>query len=445
MRTRERAAGRLAELWEVWVGAPLPVRLRAWDGSVVGPAGAPEVVVRSPRALRRMVWRPGELGLADAYLAGELEVAGDVGEALALLGTAVRQARGHGPEAGGGAARPGPGAWVRSAALVAGLGGFGVRPPAPGAARSRQRGALHSTARDRAAIRHHYDLSNAFYELLLDESMAYSCAWWTRPAGPGYGLAEAQRDKLELICRKLGLGPGARLLDLGCGWGALAVYAAREHGVRVTAVTLSREQAAYVRERARRAGVAESVTVEHAHWREVRARDFDAVSVIEMSEHVGDREYPAFTGLVREALRPGGRVLAQVMSRGAQAPGGGAFIEAYVVPDMHMRPLGATVGRWEGAGLEVRSVDSLREDYGRTIRAWAATLEERRAEFTALVGAVTVRVWRLYLAGSALTFEEGRMGVDQILAVRPEGADGAGWPLAAPRAWYAPGAEAGRS
>ncbi|NEC44120.1 MULTISPECIES: SAM-dependent methyltransferase, partial [unclassified Streptomyces] len=320
------------------------------------------------------------------------------------------------------------------------LGAVGPRPPVP-AARAGLRGALHSKARDRAAISHHYDLSNAFYALLLDETMAYSCGYWTGD-GADYGSADAQRDKLELICRKLGLEPGARLLDIGCGWGSLTLYAAERHGVHVTAVTLAAEQAAYVRQQVAERGLDDLVEVLNIDYRDIPGRPgtrgaYDAVSTVEMGEHVGDAEYPAFTAILHDALRPRGRALVQQMSRGANAPGGGAFIESYIAPDMHMRPVGETVSLLEGAGFEVRDVESLREHYVLTVEAWRRTLEERWAEFTALVGEETARVWRLYLVGGALAFEERRMGVDQILSVRPDAVGSAAMPPTR-RDWYAP-------
>ncbi len=220
--------------------------------------------------------------------------------------------------------------------------------------------------------------------------MAYSCGYWTGD-GADYGSADAQRDKLELICRKLGLEPGARLLDIGCGWGSLTLYAAERHGVHVTAVTLAAEQAAYVRQQVAERGLDDLVEVLNIDYRDVPGRPgtrgaYDAVSTVEMGEHVGDAEYPAFTAILHDALRPRGRALVQQMSRGANAPGGGAFIESYIAPDMHMRPVGETVSLLEGAGFEVRDVESLREHYVLTVEAWRRTLEERWAEFTALVG-----------------------------------------------------------
>ncbi len=276
-------------------------------------------------------------------------------------------------------------------------------------------------ARDRSAISHHYDLSNDFYELLLDETMAYSCGYWRQPPGTeGYGPAQSQYDKLDLICRKLALRPGARLLDMGCGWGSLTVHAAEHFQAQVTAVTLSAEQARHTRERVRARGLEDRVRVRHCHYRDLPDGGFDAAATVEMGEHVGADAYPHFAARLRHALAPRGRLLVQQMSRGADAPGGGPFIETYIAPDMHMRPLGETVALLEEAGLEVRAATSLREHYVHTIDAWRDTLEAHWDAATALVGAPTARLWRLYLAGGRLAFAERRMGVDQILAVRPD-------------------------
>ncbi|MGW2825722.1 class I SAM-dependent methyltransferase [Streptomyces sp. NPDC001443] len=424
---RTGAAHRLAALAEDALGGPLPVRLRTWDGSETGPADAPVVVVRSRRALRRLLWQPGQLGLAQAYVTGELEVEGDLAQGLRAMWAAVRERGLHAP-------RLSPAAWSRAVAEAVRLGAVGPRPPAP-TTQARLRGGLHSKARDRAAISHHYDLSNDFYRLLLDETMAYSCGYWTYEK-PEASPAEAQRAKLELICRKLALVPGARLLDIGCGWGALTLYAAEEHKAQVTAVTLAREQAVYVREQVRERRLEHRVEVVCQDYRDITGSAYDAVATIEMGEHVGDDEYPAFTAALHRLVRPQGRVLVQQMSRGATAPGGGAFIEAYIAPDMHMRPMGETVGLLEAAGLEVRSVESLREHYVRTINAWHHTLEDRWADFVRLVGEETARVWRLYLVGGALAFEERRMGVDQFLAVRPGGTGGSGLTGAESASWY---------
>ncbi|MFF7381270.1 class I SAM-dependent methyltransferase [Streptomyces griseoluteus] len=425
---RTGAAHRLAALVEDVLGAPLPVRLRAWDGSETGPSDGPVVVLRSRRALRRLLWQPGELGLAQAYITGELDVEGDLAEGLRAVWASARERGAHTP-------RLTLADRARAVGEAARLGVVGPRLPAP-ATEARLRGARHTKARDRAAISHHYDLSNDFYRLLLDDTMAYSCGYWSAEAGENADPADTQRAKLELICRKLGLTAGSRLLDIGCGWGSLTLYAAERHKAHVTAVTLAREQAAYVREQVRERGLEDRVEVVCQDYRDITGSAYDAVATVEMGEHVGDDEYPAFAAALHRMVRPEGRVLVQQMSRGAVAPGGGAFIEAYIAPDMHMRPLGDTVALLEAAGLEVRSTESMREHYVRTVAAWHRTLESRWEEFVALVGTETARVWRLYLVGGALAFEEGRMGVDQILSVRRDRKGNSGLDLSESADWY---------
>jgi cyclopropane-fatty-acyl-phospholipid synthase len=243
--------------------------------------------------------------------------------------------------------------------------------------------------------------------------MAYSSAYYERP---DMTLAAAQRAKFELVCSKLALRPGMRMLDVGCGWGSLSIHAARHHGVHVTGITLSREQLEFARKRAADVGVGDLVDFRLLDYRDVRDGPFDAAASLEMGEHVGDEQYPVFVDTVRRALAPGAPFLVQQMSRAAgDSPGGGPFIEAYIAPDMHMRPLGETIGLLEAGGFEVRGVQALREHYVRTGEAWLATLEDRWDDVVALVGEETARVWRLYLVGGCLAFEERRMGVDQIL------------------------------
>jgi cyclopropane-fatty-acyl-phospholipid synthase len=423
------AASIVADLVTTQLGLDLPVRLRLWDGSEAGPADAPALVVRSPQALRRILWRPGELGLARAYISGDLDVDGDLTDGLRRVWAAIRRQSPGGGTAPGHALPPGlvarartlaaPGSQAALAAVAAVRAVARLKvpvwpPPAPPACELRVRGRLHSRARDRAVIAGHYDLTAAFYQLILDPSMAYSAGYWDGAAT----LADAQRAKLDLICRKLELGPQRRLLDMGCGWGSLTVHAARDYRADVTAVTLSAEQGGYVRQRLRGLGLAGRAQVRIQDYRDpVDRSGYDAIASVEMGEHVGAAQYPAFCAALHQLLKPGGRLLIQQMSRTGRAPGGGPFIESYIAPDMHMRPVGETVRLIESAGFEVIGVQAMREDYVRTIRAWLANLDANRPAIAELLTPEQIRVWRLYLAGGALAFEEGRMGVDQILAV----------------------------
>ena len=411
-------AQRLATVLEPFVGGDLPVRLRAWDGSEAGPPEAPVVELRSPNAVRRMLRHPGELGAAQAYVTGELDVPEVNGWDL---GTALSHAFSVARDRGLSGGRLSPGAVVQAVRAASRIGALG-RPPAPPASQARLRGRLHSPLRDRTAISHHYDLSNEFYSLLLDPSMAYSCGYWTS-TDPSYTLADAQRDKLDLVCRKLGLQPGMSLLDVGCGWGSLSLHAAEHFGARVTGVTIAEEQKAFVDMRVRERGLGDLVEIRLQDYREVPAEEgYDAVGSIEMGEHVGEANYPTYVEVLQRTVRPGGRVLVQQMSRTGPHPGGGPFIESFIAPDMHMRPVGETVAYLEQGGLEVRDVHGLREHYVRTVEGWLERFEAHLDELTALVGEEVVRVWRLYLVGGQLAFRDGRMGVDQILCARPGGA-----------------------
>lgn len=417
--TRAGIAHRLAEAVRPFIGGDLPVRLEAWDGSVAGPEDAPLVVLRSPDALRRLLWHPGELGAAQAYVTGELDVPEQDGWDL---GTALTHAFAVGAERGLSGVRLSPRALVDAVRTAAGLGALG-RPPAPPRSQARITGRLHSLARDRSSISHHYDLSNEFYSLILEPQMAYSCGYH---ATPDVSLEEAQRAKLDLVCTKLGLGQGRgmRMLDVGCGWGSLSLHAAEHFGAQVTGVTISAEQKAFIDARIAERGLGDRVEIRLQDYREVPERDhFDAVGSLEMGEHVGATNYPTYVEVLRRAVKPGGRVLVQQMSRqgagGGKHPGGGPFIESFIAPDMTMRPVGETVALIEAGGLEVRDVHALREHYVLTVAGWMANFEANLPRLRELIGEEVVRVWRLYLVGGALAFRDGRMGVDQVLAVRP--------------------------
>ena len=435
-------AGRLLALAEDTLGIRLPIRLRAWDGSEAGVDGAPVLVIRDKKALRHIVWSPGELGIARAYVQGHLDFEGDLAEGLSAIWGAVRTARAADP--GAARRRLRPRLIARGVVLAFRTGAIGRRPTIP-AAESQLTGDLHSRERDRAAISHHYDLSNDFYELILDETMAYSSGFHVTPE---MSLAEAQHAKLDLICRKLGLEPGMRMLDIGSGWGSLTLHAAENYGVHVTGVTLSSEQRDFVMKLATERGLQDRVDVSLRHFRDlggagvagsVTDGGIDAIASVEMGEHVGDAEYVVFTESIHRYLRPGGRVLIQQMSRSndqpGDKPGGGPFIETYIAPDMHMKPLAKTIGLIADAGLEIRDVQAMREHYPQTVAAWSRNLEDNWATAVALVGEEIARVWRLYLAGGSLAFEENRMGVDQILAVKPSSTGMSGMP-ASPKEWF---------
>lgn len=426
------AALRLTRLFEQLLGVPLPVRIRAWDGSQAGPPGAPALVVRNRRALRRLLFKPGELGLARAWVAGDLDIEGDLYTALDLLAGLIWE-RGEDARTLGQALRdPVVRSAVRGLVRLAGP----PLPPAPPAEEVRRhRGHLHTRRTDKKAISHHYDVGNDFYELVLGPSMVYSCAYWPEP---GATLETAQRDKLELVCRKLDLKPGQRLLDVGCGWGSMALHAAREHGVSVVGITLSQEQAAYARKRAADEGLTDRIEIRVQDYRDVRDGPFDAISSIGMAEHVGADRYLEYAQDLYALLRPGGRLLNHQIARRPQSDESAynvdAFIDAYVFPDGELQPIGTTVTLLERVGFEVRDVEAIREHYALTLRRWVANLEAGWDRAITLTSPGRARVWRLYMAASALSFERNRIGVNQVLAVKTPDPGTSGMPLRA-RTW----------
>ncbi|GAA2768948.1 cyclopropane-fatty-acyl-phospholipid synthase family protein [Streptomyces indiaensis] len=433
--TMADAASRLQGLFTQLLGAPLPVRIRAWDGSQSGPPGAPTLVVRNRRALRRLLWKPGELGLARAWVAGDLDIEGDLYTTLDLLAGLIWE-RGEDARTLVQALRdPEVRAAVRGLVKLAGP----PLPPAPPREEIRSaRRHLHTKRTDRRAISHHYDVGNDFYEIVLGPSMVYSCAYWPSPDST---LEQAQRDKLELVCRKLGLRPGGRLLDVGCGWGSMAVHAAREHGVSVVGVTLSQEQAAYARKRVADEGLTDKVEIRVQDYRDVRDGPYDAISSIGMAEHVGAERYLEYAADLYDLLMPGGRLLNHQIARRPQrdetAYSVDAFIDSYVFPDGELQPIGATVAQLERAGFEVRDVEAIREHYALTLRRWVSRLEADWERAVRLTSPGRARVWRLYMAASALAFERNRIGVNQVLAVRTPEPGISGMPLRA-RTWGAP-------
>ncbi|MER7486382.1 cyclopropane-fatty-acyl-phospholipid synthase family protein [Streptomyces sp. NPDC126497] len=430
------AASRLKSHVEQLIGTPLPVRVRAWDGSQAGPPDAPTLVVRNRRALRHLLRKPGELGLARAWVAGDLAVEGDLYAALdRLAGLLWERDEGARTRVRTRALRdPAFRSAVRGLIALAGL----PLPPAPPPEEARRpRRGLHTRHSDRHAISHHYDVGNDFYEIVLGPSMVYSCAYW--PAPPPRGtLEQAQRDKLGLVARKLALEPGRRLLDVGCGWGSMAVHAARDHGAEVVGITLSREQAAYARKRVADEGLTDRVEIRLQDYRDVTDGPYDAISSIGMAEHVGSERYLEYATALHRLLKPGGRLLNHQIARRPQRDETSyevdEFIDAYVFPDGELAPLGTTVSLLERSGFEVRDVESIREHYALTLRRWVANLEADWSRAVSLAGPGRARVWLLYMAASALAFERNRIGVNQVLAVRTPGSGTSGLPLRA-RTW----------
>jgi cyclopropane-fatty-acyl-phospholipid synthase len=431
------AAAVIRPLVTALLGWPLPVRLELFDGSGLGPEGAPGTVwVRSPDALRRLVWAPGELGLARAFVSGDLEIEGDVFEVLRRLQ---------------GASRPdlrfmGWKGLVAGARAALRLGALGP-PLAPPPEEVLPHGERHSARRDAASVSHHYDVGNDFYRLVLGPSLAYSCARFTDDEDD---LETAQAAKFELVCRKLGLHdrPGARLLDVGCGWGSMVMHAAQRHGAQAVGITVSREQAELARHRVAKTSLGSRVDIRLQDYRDVRDEDFDAVSSIGMFEHVGRARSAEYFAALHARLRPGGRLLNHAISKpGSSKPGRRSFVHRYVFPDGELLDVGHTVLAMERAGFEVRDVESLREHYVRTLHAWVANLDAGWDDAVRLVGPRRARVWLLYMAGCANRFEEGAISVHQVLGVVPDDRGRSHMPLTGvgwdPRRRLSPGGSRG--
>ena len=396
----------LSSLIESVLGPDLPIAVRGYDGSLLGPPDAPAtLVLRSRNALRRIVRAPGELGFARAYVSGDLDVEGDIYAALRL--------RDRLPDIRLTAAQ------MIAAAREVGLRNLRRLPPPPEEARLH--GRRHSVARDRAAVSHHYDVSNAFYQLVLGPSLTYSCAVFT---STDTTLEQAQANKYELVARKLGLRGDMRLLDIGCGWGGMVLHAAEHHGVRAVGVTVADRQVDLASKRAADAGLVERVEIRNQDYRLIDDGPYDAVSSIGMFEHVGEARLEEYFSHVFGLLAPGGRLLNHGISR---PPGESSrfsrnsFIDHYVFPDGELHEIGRVVSIMQQAGFEVRHVESLREHYAKTLRHWVSNLEASWDEAVELVGLARARIWRLYMAGSALNFEANRSQIHQVLGVKPAG------------------------
>jgi len=389
--------------------ADLPVEVRFWDDSTFGHHDVGSVRFNGPDALRRIIWSPDELGVARAFVAGDIDVDGDVASVLRALQVGLRgdlsvllRAT---PEL------------LRGVRSVGALGGRPQPPPEEIV----PRGVRHSVGRDRTAVSHHYDVGNEFYELVLGPAMTYSCARFPTPATT---LEQAQAAKHELICRKLGLdephGSGRRrLLDVGCGWASMAIHAATHHDVDVVGVTISSEQASYGRQRVRELGLDDRIEIRVQDYREVDDGPFDAISSVGMAEHVGHKRMNLYFETLHGLLRPGGRVLNHaIASVGGSRLGRRSFVNRYVFPDGELLDVADTIRSMEEVGFEVRDVENLREHYDRTLRCWVQNLQDRWDDAVRLVGERRARVWLLYMSGSVNGFEDAGLRLYQTLGVR---------------------------
>jgi cyclopropane-fatty-acyl-phospholipid synthase len=413
----------IASMVEKLSQGELPVRFEAYDGSTLGPADSPITLrLKNERGLRFLATAPGDLGLARAYVSGDVDLdgvhPGDPYDALRLAGSWRFR-------------RPGP---AELASLLRELGPGRLVPPAPPPQENLPRwrrlaeGMRHSRARDAEAIHHHYDVSNRFYEMVLGPSMAYTCAVFPKFDA---SLEEAQEEKFDLVARKLGLEPGMRLLDVGCGWGGMVRHAVKHYGVTAVGVTLSANQASWGQDAIERDGIADHARILHSDYRDAPGGEYDAVSSIGLLEHVGVQNYSSYFSFLRNKLRDGGRLLNHCITRSVNNAKAepGAFIDRYVFPDGELTGSGKIIAAAQDNGFEVRHEENLREHYALTLKGWCANLVANWDECVAEVGEGTARVWGLYMAGSRYGFESNEVQLHQVLAVRLHPDGSADWPL----------------
>lgn len=404
---------RVAEMFTMLVGTDSPVAIKAYDGSSSGPLDPVATIeVNSPRALQYIVTAPSDLGLARAYITGELDVQGDLFTALRSLAlTDLRLLP-----------------LADKVALLRGVGPGNIkRPPIP-AQEVRMRGRRHSKRRDADAISHHYDVSNRFYRMLLGPSMAYTCAVFPEV---GASLEAAQEYKFDLVCRKLGLASGDRLLDVGCGWGGMVIHAAKEYGVRGLGVTLSRQQAEWAAKQIAEEGLTDLAEVRFLDYRDVHESGFDHVSSIGLTEHIGVRNYPDYFGFLLSKVKPEGRLLNHTITRhdGSVKAKTGGFINRYIFPDGELVAPSAVMSAMNDAGFEIQHEENLRAHYAKTLTHWSENLMANWDEAVAEVGLPKARTWRLYLAASRVGFDINRIQLHQFLGTKTTVEGDSGYPL----------------
>ena len=398
----------LASKLEGRLSGPLPAAVRFWDGSEFGP-GEPgsvkdTIVIRNKRGLTYVVMRPDQVGIARGWVSGDIELEGDL-ERVMMAGSKLYGFDFTAKEK------------LEAARLAFAVGAVKIPPPKPPKTEARVSGRLHSLRRDREAISHHYDVSNEFYSLVLGLTMVYSCAYFESENDT---LEAAQTRKLDVICRKLDLEPGDRLLDIGCGWGSLIIHAAANYGVRAVGVTLSEEQAKLARERISEAGLSDICEVRIQDYREVTDGPYDKISSIGMYEHVGASQLDNYMETVKNLGRPGGLALHHGICRmqdEEEQPN--TFITRYVFPDGELHRVATVVAALERSGQEMRDAESLREHYALTCKRWVENLAANRDAAVALIGDERERIWRLYMTASIGAFERGDVAIHQIVAAIP--------------------------
>ncbi|MFI6594747.1 class I SAM-dependent methyltransferase [Nonomuraea sp. NPDC050536] len=416
----------LASIFEKIVGQNTNIAFEAYDGSNAGPDGADITIeVKSPIAVAYLAQAPGELGLARAYISGHLDVQGDMYTLLDRMWNITTNDLTLREKA--------------DAVRALGVKPLLMRvPPPPQEMRQSalaKLGSRHAKQRDAEAIHHHYDVSNRFYEWVLGPSMAYTCAVFPEETS---SLEEAQFTKFDLVARKLDLKPGMRLLDVGCGWGGMVMHAAKHYGVKVLGVTLSKQQAEWAQRAIKEAGLEDLAEVRHMDYRDVPETDFDAVSSIGLTEHIGKANVPSYFEFLYGKLKPGGRILNHCITRptGAEKTfNKGGFINRYVFPDGELESVGWLVRQMEDLGFEIRHEENLREHYAKTLRHWCDNLDANWADAVQEVGLGTARVWALYMAGCIVGFERNKVQLHQILGVKLDDEGKSGVPLRPSVTW----------
>jgi len=390
------------------LNGPLPAAVRFWDGSEFGPGepGSVEdtIVIRNKRGLTYAVMRPDQVGIARGWVSGDIELEGDL-ERVMMAGSKLYGFDFTAREK------------LEAARLALAVGAVKIPPPKPPETEAKVSGGLHSLRRDRQAISHHYDVSNEFYRLILGPTMVYSCAYFESENDT---IEEAQTRKLDVICRKLDLQPGERLLDIGCGWGSLLIHAASNYGVRAVGVTLSEEQAKLARERVSAAGLSDMVEVRIQDYREVTDGPYDKISSVGMYEHVGSSQLDNYMATVKNLGKPGGLALHHGICRmqdDEEQPN--TFITRYVFPDGELHRVATVVAALENSGQEMRDAESLREHYALTLKRWVENLAAHKDEAIAQIGEERERIWRLYMTASIGAFERGDVAIHQIIATIP--------------------------